>query len=144
MPARYAGSTAYGGNSGERVDATIPVVSTEMRDCEIAAAHGHRAVPATLRLHMAYRSRVKHETDALLQTLIASATEATKLHCSVSRRTRRSRYAWTPGHPSRDIFRQVVSRTDYDSTVSMTANFSPTVLGTAMTTLQRLATPAQS
>lgn len=42
--------------------------------------------------------------------------------------------AWTPGHPSQDVFRQAISKT---------ANFSPTVLGTAMSTLQRLATPAQ-
>ncbi len=37
---------------------------------------------------------------------------------------------------------RVVSRTT-DSTVSTTANSSPTVLGTAMTTLQRPATPPQ-
>jgi hypothetical protein len=89
MPARYAGITAYGGNSGEREDATFAVVSTKLRDCEIAATQEHRAAPATLRLHLAYRSRIKHETDTLLQTLVASATEATKRHCSVSRRTRR-------------------------------------------------------
>jgi hypothetical protein len=84
MPAASAGITACGGNSGEREDAAIPVVSTEMRDHENAAAHGHRAAPATLRLHLAHRSRVKHETDTLLQTLVASATEATKQHRSVS------------------------------------------------------------
>jgi len=42
---------------------------------------------------------------------LASMTEATRQHRSVSRRTRRSRFAQTPGHPSRDVFRQAVSRT---------------------------------
>ena len=142
MPARYAGSTAYGGNSGEREHATIAVVSTEMRDCEIAATHGHRAAPATLRLHSAYRSRDKHETNTLLQTLVASATDATKRHCSVFLKNPALALSVDTGPPLAGCLRQVVSRTT-DSTVSTTANFSPTVLGTAMTTFQRLATPAQ-
>ncbi|HKS94889.1 MAG TPA: hypothetical protein VJV74_02025 [Terriglobia bacterium] len=65
-------------------DTMVPVALTGTRDCKIAAAHGHRAAPATLRLDLAYRSRVKHEVDTLLQTLSASATEATKRHRSVS------------------------------------------------------------
>jgi hypothetical protein len=103
MPARYAGTTVYGGNSGERDDATIATMSTETRDCEIAATHGHRTAPATLRLHLAYRSRVKHETDNPLQTLVASATEAMK-------RTARSleeagaRVSVDAGPSSRDVF----------------------------------------
>ena len=92
-------------------DAMVPVVLTGTRGRNNESAHGHRAAPATLRLHPTYRSCVKRRIGTPLQTLLASMTEATRQRCSVSRRTRRARYAWTPGHPSRDVFRQAVSTT---------------------------------
>jgi hypothetical protein len=42
----------------------VPIVLTEMRGRNIESAHGHRAAPATLRLHQTYRSCVKHRTGA--------------------------------------------------------------------------------
>jgi len=101
----------------------VRVVLTGTRDCEIAAANGHHANPAILRLHPTYRSGAKRRTGTPLQTRLASMTEAAKHHRSVSLEEPGARVKHEPpGHPSRDVFRQAVSRTaSCDSTVSRTA-----------------------
>ena len=119
MPARYAGSTAYGGNSGEREHATIAVVSTEMRDCEIAATHGHRAAPATLRLHSAYRSRDKRDEYVLQRLCVRDRCK--KRHCGL---LKNQRCVSGTGHPR---LSPKVSRGDRSP--SYDANFSPTSWG---------------
>jgi hypothetical protein len=67
------------------------------------------------------------------------------MHCSVSLEPGARIKHETPGHPSRDVFRQATMKmANCDSTVSGTASYSPAVLGTAITALRHLATPAQS
>ena len=70
--------------SGQQKDAMVPVVLTGTRGRNNESAHGHRAAPATLRLHPTYRSCVKRRIGTPLQTLLASMTEATRQRCSVS------------------------------------------------------------
>jgi len=66
-----------------------------------------------------------------LQTRLASMTEAAKHHRSVSLEEPGARVKHeAPGHPSRDVFRQAVSRTaSCDSTVSRTAKLLSDRLG---------------
>lgn len=145
MPARNAGTTADGGNSAEREDATIAVVSTKMRDCEMRS----RARPPR-------RSRHPEIAPGVSISRPARVGHAAPDACRIRDRGNETSLlglsknpalalAWTPGHPSRDVFRPAVSKaSDYDSTVSTTANFCPTVLGTAMTTLSILRRPRSS
>ena len=85
----------------------VRVVLTGTRDCEIAAANGHHANPAILRLHPTYRSGAKRRTGTPLQTRLASMTEAAKHHRSVSLEEPGARVKHeAPGHPSRDVFGQ--------------------------------------
>ena len=133
---------AYGGNSGEREDATIAVVSTEMRDCEIAATHGHRVAHATLRLHLAYRSRCPSTRPIRCSRRLSRPRPRQRNVTARFLEEPGARVSVDTGPPSRDVFRPAGSRTaDYDSTVSTTANFSPTFLGTAMITLSILRCP---
>jgi len=101
------------------------------------AAHGHRAAPATLRLHQAYRSRVKRRTGTPLQTPLASTTGATRQRCSVSLEEPGG-HVWlehraTPRRMSPDgPFR---GRPTTIPPSRGRRNFSPTVSGTAIATL---------
>ncbi len=88
----------------------VSVVLTGTRGCELQPCTGTAPLPPP-RLHLAHRSRVKHETDTLLQTLLASVTEATKTTSLGLSKNPALALASTPGHPSRDVFRRAVSRT---------------------------------
>ena len=77
----------------------VPVVLTGTRDCNNESAHGHRAAPATLRLHPTYRSCVKRRIGTPLQTLLASTTEATRQRCSVSLEEPGARVSVNTGPP---------------------------------------------
>ena len=132
--------------SGQRGDAMVRVVLTGTRDCEIAAANGHRADPAILRLHQTYRSSAERRTGTPLQTLQASTTEATD---NIARSlSKNSALAFKRGHRAtpRGMSSDRPSRGRPVATPPSQGrrNFSRTVLWTAIATLQRLATLAQS
>ena len=55
----------------------VPVLLTGTRDCEFATAHGHRAAPATLRLHLDASIRREAQDRYIAKNAFASATEAT-------------------------------------------------------------------
>src|ERR1700681_317668 len=118
--------------------AMVPVVLTGTRECEhhVRARTPRRSATLEVAPDVSILRRAQNRYVA--SDALASMTEATRQHRSVSRRTRRSRFAWTPGHPSRDVFQQAASRTaDYDPPPRGRRNFYPTVLRTANTALQR-------
>jgi len=116
---------------------------TRTRDCEIAAAHGHRrfryleVAPGVPILRQAQDPYAASDATSIhdrgnMPTLLGLSKNPALALCVDT------------GPPSRDVFRQAVSRTAHFTLRSQgQRNFSPTALGTAMTALQRLATPAQ-
>ncbi len=133
--------------SGERATRRSPSYLKGTRGCE----HGSRA----RLLHRARHAEVAPGVPILRQAqnryaspdAFASTTEATRQRRSVSLEEPGARVRHeTPGHPSRDVFRRAVSRTAHVGLHRLRGrrNFSPTVSGAAIATLQRLATPARS
>jgi hypothetical protein len=126
-----AGITAYSGNaqgqrerdSPRRMDGDARLrnrsrARTPRRSCHPEVAPG---VPMLRQAQNRYAA-----PDAL-----ASTTEATRQRCSVSldEPGTRIKHA-TPGHPSRDVFRQAtLEMADYDSTASWTAKLLSDRLG---------------
>jgi hypothetical protein len=63
-----------------------------------------RAASASLRLHRTNRSSAWRTDRYVASDAVASTTGAINSIAQSSRRTRRSRWARTPGHPARDVF----------------------------------------
>ena len=71
--------------SGQRVARRPSSLRRRRATPNIGAAHGQRAVPDTLKLHRAYRSRVERGTATSLEGRFSRpTTEATSERCSVS------------------------------------------------------------